>query len=284
MTSTDTPPSTASTVGDRTLSYAEYGDPDGTPVLFLHGTPGSRLLGSLFDADARDPGVRLIAPDRPGYGRSTPWPDRSIDDAETWVADLLDDAGVDSAGAVAFSGGSAPAIAAAAGLPDRIDRVDVVAGATPPRVSETTPTPQRVLSTLAGSTPRLLGGLFRGQAWLAARLDPSFVVGQYADDPDSLPERTAETLRADFLEAFAESRSGAVAEFRNTSTPWGIELARIESDLQFWHGDGDTNVPIEGVRRLVDELPAAELRVVDGADHARTLRRATPEALLAQAD
>ena len=26
----------------RQLGYADYGDPDGTPVMFFHGTPGSR--------------------------------------------------------------------------------------------------------------------------------------------------------------------------------------------------------------------------------------------------
>ena len=42
--------------GRGTVAYAEYGDPDGDPVLF-HGTPGYRLLGALWDdADGRDRG------------------------------------------------------------------------------------------------------------------------------------------------------------------------------------------------------------------------------------
>ncbi|MFC6736107.1 alpha/beta fold hydrolase, partial [Halolamina salina] len=87
---------TCSTAENRQLAYAEYGDPDGVPVLFLHGTPGSRRLGELFADDAEERGVRLLAPDRPGYGRSEPWLDRSVADAGTAVADLVDDAGVES--------------------------------------------------------------------------------------------------------------------------------------------------------------------------------------------
>jgi len=197
---------TITTAGNRRLTYAEYGDADGVPVVFLHGTPGSYRLGELFDSDAREQGVRLIAPDRPGYGASAPWPDRSISDAGTFLTDVLDDAAVERAGIVGFSGGSAHALAGAATYPGRFSRVDAVAGTTPPSVTEATPTPQRVLAGLATIVPRVLGGLFRGQAWLASRLSPSFVVEQYANEAESVPEEVTETVKADFLEAFANPR------------------------------------------------------------------------------
>ena len=54
----------------RRLACAEYGDPNGLPVLALHGTPGSRLMFALADGAARLRGIRLIAPERPGYGLS----------------------------------------------------------------------------------------------------------------------------------------------------------------------------------------------------------------------
>lgn len=65
-------------VGKRALSYAEYGDPGGAPVLFCHGTSGSHLLAEAFDDDAAEAGVRLIAPDRPRMGRSDPQANRSL--------------------------------------------------------------------------------------------------------------------------------------------------------------------------------------------------------------
>jgi len=79
---------------DRQVAYTEYGCSDGVPVVFLHGTPGSRRLGTLFETVAQKQGIRLLAFERPGYGRSTPWPSRSLRDAGTVVSTVLDDANV----------------------------------------------------------------------------------------------------------------------------------------------------------------------------------------------
>ena len=268
-------------VADRRLTYTEYGSSSGSPVIFLHGTPGSRRLAALFDSIAEDCGVRLLAFDRPGYGRSSPWPTRSVRDGAQSIGAVLDDADVDSAGAVAFSGGSSYALAAAATRPDRIDRVDVVSGAVPPDVTETDPTIQRVLRGMAKTTPLLLRGLFRGQAWLARRRDPSFVVSQYTsgDAGEAVPDRAAEIVRADFVEALSRHRRGVVTEFRHASTDWNVPLAEIEADVRLWHGAKDTNVPIAAARRFESALPTAQLRVLDDADHLRTLLASVPEIL-----
>ena len=54
----------------RTLGYAEYGEPTGTPIVGFHGMPGSRLVLMSIEKAALASGARLIAPDRPGYGIS----------------------------------------------------------------------------------------------------------------------------------------------------------------------------------------------------------------------
>lgn len=271
---------TVSVDEERLLAYAEYGCPEGAPVVFLHGTPGSRRLGALFDAAARERGIRLLSPDRPGYGRSAPWPNRSVRDAGRFVSVVLDDAGVRTAGLVAFSGGSPYALATAATRASRVERVDVVAGAAPPDVSEETPATQRLLAGLAARAPLVLRGLLRGQAWLADRLDPAFVVAQYTagDGAESVPDDVAEIVRADFVEAFASHRRGAVTEFRETAADWGIDFGDVGAEVRLWHGEDDTNVPIGDARRLEARIPTAELRALDDADHLQTLLRSVPDA------
>ena len=54
----------------RKLAYSEYGDRHGKPVIYFHGFPGSRVEGLLMDAAAKWLGLRIVAPDRPGFGRS----------------------------------------------------------------------------------------------------------------------------------------------------------------------------------------------------------------------
>ena len=79
----------------RELAWIEYGSPDGVPVVALHGSPGTRWFFAPHAETAARKGVRLIAPDRPGYGHSTYHRGRTY---ETWARDvgrLADHLGVD---------------------------------------------------------------------------------------------------------------------------------------------------------------------------------------------
>ena len=104
----------------RALGYAQYGDPEGRPLFFSHGTPGSRTLAQLFDAGARRDGVRLIAPERPGFGRSDFLPDRTFADWPDDVSELADALGFDRFAVAGSSGGGPYAAACAWKLPERL--------------------------------------------------------------------------------------------------------------------------------------------------------------------
>jgi pimeloyl-ACP methyl ester carboxylesterase len=69
----------------RRLGYAEYGARAGAPVMFFHGTPGSRRVARWAGAVARRRGIRLIAPDRPGFGLSDFQRGRTLG---AWPADV----------------------------------------------------------------------------------------------------------------------------------------------------------------------------------------------------
>ena len=101
-------PSTIELSDGRTLAYAEYGDPDGTPVFCFHGVIGSRLMWSLAADEASDRGIRLVAQDRPGFGGSDFQAGRRLLDWPGDVCALADHLGVDRFGVVGFSGGERP--------------------------------------------------------------------------------------------------------------------------------------------------------------------------------
>jgi pimeloyl-ACP methyl ester carboxylesterase len=253
------------------VSYAEYGDPAGAPVLLLHGTPGSRLLGALFHAPARDRGVRLLAPDRPGYGRSSPREGATPADADALLTPVLDDAGVERAGVAAFSGGAPYALALAASRPDRVAAVEVVSGAAPPALVDDPPGATRALSTLGTRAPRLLGGLFRVLAGVA-RVSPRVVVAQYTTGAASVPDGDARLVRDEFVEAVARTRAGVVRESRLLDRAWDVDLDAVERPVRLRHGARDANVPVAAARRLADRL-GARATVLDDADHLGTLLR-----------
>jgi len=99
--------------GGRKLGYAEYGDPSGAPILFFHGGNDSRLEGALLQETTQRLQVRLIAPDRPGYGLSDFQPNRQFLDWPADVAELAEALGMDRFAVIGHSGDS-PHVAALA--------------------------------------------------------------------------------------------------------------------------------------------------------------------------
>jgi pimeloyl-ACP methyl ester carboxylesterase len=79
------------------------------------------------------------------------------------VTPLLEEFGVETAGLVAFSGGSRHAIAAVAAHGSKISRVDIVSGAMAPGVSHETPPVQRLLSKLATQHPSYFEDYYEGK-------------------------------------------------------------------------------------------------------------------------
>src|SRR5688572_6695284 len=115
----------------RKLGYGDYGDPQGEPVFFFHGWPSSRFHGKLLHEGARERGLRVIAPDRPGIGLSDPLPGRGFG---TWpgdVAGLADALGFGTFRLFGISGGCPYTLATAAALPERVRAAAVLCGAPP---------------------------------------------------------------------------------------------------------------------------------------------------------
>jgi len=115
---------------NRTISFADYGPASGLAVLCCHGGPGSRLEPRRISEQAATAGFRLIGIDRPGYGKSTPLPGRSICD---WTQDAIavaDHLMLDQFLMVGVSTGGSYALATAAVAPSRVLGVLVCCGMT----------------------------------------------------------------------------------------------------------------------------------------------------------
>ena len=104
----------------RPLGVAEFGDPDGTPVLWCHGGPGSRLEPLWLHGAADRAGLRIVGFDRPGYGLSEPRPGRTIVDTVTDMLAVADRLALQTFATVGVSTGGAYALALAAVVPDRV--------------------------------------------------------------------------------------------------------------------------------------------------------------------
>src|SRR6185312_7689883 len=96
------------------------GDAKGLPVLAIHGTPGSRYMFALTDQAARERGLRVIAPERPGYGLSDYRRETALAHTGEDVSALADALRLDKFALIGVSGGGPHAIAAAASMPGRV--------------------------------------------------------------------------------------------------------------------------------------------------------------------
>ena len=118
--------------GGRTLHTYDTGPADERlTVVWHHGTPNiGRPPDPLFP-DSTRLGIRWLAYDRPGYGGSTPRPDRDVASAATEAAAVADAAGIERFAVIGHSGGAPHALACAALLPDRVSAAVAISSLAP---------------------------------------------------------------------------------------------------------------------------------------------------------
>jgi pimeloyl-ACP methyl ester carboxylesterase len=118
-------------VDGRELAFDIGGDPDGFPVVGLHGTPGCRLSRWPDDGPYREAGVCYVTTDRAGYGRSDRHHGRSVASEAADICELADALGIDTFAVTGGSGGGPHALACAALLADRVVRAACFVGVAP---------------------------------------------------------------------------------------------------------------------------------------------------------
>jgi pimeloyl-ACP methyl ester carboxylesterase len=274
VTTGSPPPLRILTLPDgRRVACAEYGDPGGLPVLALHGTPGSRLMFALADRAARERGVRLIAPERPGYGLSDYRHSESlaqIAEDLSAVADLYE---VERFAVIGVSGGGPYAVAAAAAMPDRISLLALVApigevADVQLRLSRF----QRLLFRRLARRPwasRLFFGRLRlmvfrspdtAYRWLMRRVR--------AADRELLARSGVRiSLQAAMGEGLRPGVEGVAQDLRLCCSPWRLRFADIDVPAIIWQGSDDPVVPPEAAYALARALPNCRLDVIPAAGH-----------------
>jgi pimeloyl-ACP methyl ester carboxylesterase len=255
------------------ISVAVVGEPNAVPVLFCHGLADSRLSAYWFEPAARELGLRLVAPDRPGIGGSDPRRLRRLAD---WVADatlVLNALQVDSAALFGVSAGGPFAAACAAALPGRVRSLLLVSPLGRPEWPTHGMAPgERLSLALAGQVPAF-GGWFLGRLAVLARHSPRLFFGLTAASMPDVDSRELEqpSARESFLinyaEAFRRGSGGVAQDLRVLTQPWGFDLGCIGVPTLIRHGDADTTVPLQHARLYAEAIPGAQLQIHPGHGH-----------------
>ena len=275
---------TISTESGRKIRIMESGTPDGVPILVHSGTPGSRLLYHLWVEDALSRGIRLISYERPGYGGSTPFPDRTVASAANDVAEIAKVLGINRLSVWGFSGGGPHALACAALLPDL-----VVSAAT---LGSLAPYTAEGLDWFAGMSEEnvaLYSAALKGRDDLQQLVevaahgilgaDPVAQVKEFRSQLS--PEYTA-VLTEDFVEYLfssiregsKERRDGVIDDELGFIKPWGFDLGQIKVPVLLWHGKHDKSVPYTHGEWLSKHIPNIDARISpDDAHNTLAVRR-----------
>ena len=261
---------TITTNDGRIVGFADYGSPAQTALVWCHGGPGTRLEPALVADDAARAGLRLIGIDRPGYGRSTSQPGRTIGG---WAPDalaVLDRLGIDQCVALGASTGGAYALALAAHSPRVIGAVACCA------VSD--------MRWTAGKEMNVCCHAFwneqdRDKACRMAVeefgplgeniVPPRGPVG--ADASDAALITTSGFLSAWIpcvAEMFTGGVSGYVDDRRADANGWDtFDVKRITCPVTVLHGADDGMIPVANAHHTAALVPGATLRVFEGLGH-----------------
>src|SRR5438309_6536948 len=265
------------------VAFDEYGNANGVPVIFCHGWPSSRTMARLTDEPARDLGIRIISPDRPGISGSSLQPDRKLADWPRLVERIADHLGIRDFRILAISGGAPYAYATAAAMPKRVRAIAIVGGAPPLAEIQATngllPL-YRWMLALYRLRPRLLRRLF----YLArpilslrppVRLRPLIlkILMLRPCDAESLRDAAAfEAIFESQRRAWRGSAEGVLADAQIYAQPWGFAMEDVQVPVRLWRGKQDRAFSVRLAEQVAKRLPNCKARFVDAGHYSLPIR------------
>lgn len=255
-------------LANRLLAYREFGDPDGAPILYFHATPSTGAEAALIDAPARERGLRIIAPDRPGMGGSSMSPNQRIVDWPRDITFLLGRLGIERAGIISLGAGAPYAFACGERISKQVATIAVVS----PRV----PAHSHLLATASATWAFVRLAAFEksmNNPERAERVWASFFEGKGEKEQQAARSATFRRLFLDSIrQAFTNGYGGPQKDYAIASgANWGFAMGNVQVDKCFaWLGEADERVPVAEAKRVLERLPHCDIRIMPGEGHFST--------------
>jgi pimeloyl-ACP methyl ester carboxylesterase len=226
------------------LSFVQYGDQNGEPILVQHGMIASirdpRLFQRLIDA-----GARLIVTARPGYGQSSAHVMQNIAEWGDITAVLVDELGLSQFDVLGISSGAPYSYAIGHRLPDRVRNLFILSG-TPALYDE------RVLSYWPYPTNKNTS-MTEMQA-LAYEL---FFSHLSEDDRH----------QADISDSMMNDCFGIAQDLMLRCMDWGFQLPDVKARVIMQHSRSDESVPFITAQITSALLPDCRFIVRENEPH-----------------
>jgi pimeloyl-ACP methyl ester carboxylesterase len=222
----------------QALSYAEYGDKNGYPLLIQHG-----LIASISDDDLFEQliawGTRLICIARPGYGESSPYLMNNMAEWADIASVLIDTLQLSQFDVLGLSSGAPYSYALGYKFPARVRNIFVLSGIPAlydDQVLSLWPYPVNKNASMA-ELEKLAGELF---------------FSNVAND---------DLQRNDIKDSTRHHCFGIAQDLRLRCQDWGFRLSEVPEQVYMQHSQWDTAVPVSVAELTAQLLPNCRLAI-----------------------
>jgi pimeloyl-ACP methyl ester carboxylesterase len=260
----------------RRLDMRVSGPADGIPLVYHHGTPAAATPIRALERACYARGLRLVTSSRPGCGRSTRQPGRSVVDVVSDTEALLAALGADRCVTMGWSGGGPHSLACGARLgaaaavlvvagsaPYDAEGLDWMAGMGEQNVVE--------FSAAVNGEDQLRPYLAQVGELLkdirAADIVASMQSLLLAVDQAAMTGEFAEDMAAGIRETIRSGIDGWLDDDLALVKAWGFDLAEISVPTVVWQGSADLMVPFAHGQWLASHVPSASVHLEDGEGH-----------------
>ncbi len=257
----------------RHLQLAEFGDPHGIPVIHIHGILGCRYERLPDDVTTRDLNIRLIIPDRPGYGLSDPAPGHGYLEYADDLLELLNYLELEQCFVMGLSVGAVYGSAFAYKAPQRLQRLAMIS-TTPPFRSfadfKDVPASLKLLIAFSKYLPS------------AAKMITEMAICNACQDVDkflkNIPVCASDIaifshqllhdhIKHCLLTGNKYHQSGFVDDILLSAQPWPFPVSDIQTPIDFWHGTEDTHSPLSRVKPVIGAIKNHNFHSITGGGH-----------------
>jgi pimeloyl-ACP methyl ester carboxylesterase len=264
------------------IFYQTYGNPEGEPLIYCHGCPGSHLEASQFHRIALEQNIRIIAFDRPGMGQTPFRKIQNVAEEAELVAELADVLQLGKFAIMGLSGGASTALAAASQMPERLTYCASFVGWAPVHdnveLQKHLAPADRVFLQLSKYFPWAFG---LGFAYLGHRLKQGkesilkIIGGSLSEKDRSIlaDDNFADFFVEDLKLAFTQGSKGPAQDGFLRYKPWGFALHDIGCPVHLYAAAQDQFVPLAFACTMHEAIPASTLHIFEDDGHLTAFRQ-----------
>ena len=266
----------------RNIGYAIYGNPNGYPIFYFHGFPGSRFEGKLIDEPLKISPFKLYALDRPGIGNSSPQKNRTLLNWADDVREFADKLKIKRFAVLGISGGGPYAVVCAYKIPaNRLVATMVVSGMGPAESNKKNMTPLFRAGLILAKYSRVLFRLiYRPLFYDKFKTIDRAIKTTWKMIDALMPEeqklyqvpKMKEIFVANQYYGYVQGPEGTAQDVEIYARPWGFNLEDIPKNAPFLliHGEKDNVIPVEMGRYITSRITHCESNFYPNGTHFTT--------------